>query len=516
MRRLHLYFLVFLLVITGLGIFAWKSQVLDFPILPSQRAESWRFEIRADLELDGEPAIFSTYVPQTQGRFGITDETYLSSGFGLTRTTDNLGNELAVWSVRDHSGPATLIYQADIYRFSSAMSSENPEDLSAVLEIGREEIGATERVALEQFVDSLEQGSADTETFLAQLISRLNAEDPQDYEVLLLGNNGPSLLRKSEVAQRALRTYNIPARAVHGVELGDIDREAELYHWVEILMDGEWREYSLEGHDTPLPENLLPLWRGVTPQMQLSGAELSNLTLSFAEQSRPRISLANLNTELEDSFVGKLTFYQLPVDTQAVYRLLMLVPLGALVIVILRQVVGLKTFGTFMPVLIALAFRETQLVTGLLMFTGLVAVGLFFRFYFERLKLLFVPRLSAVLTVVILIMAVASTGLETVRLGMGLSIALFPIVILAMTIERMSIVWEEYGPFESIKEGFGSGLAAVIAYFVMNIWEVEHLLFTFPELLLVILALMLLFGRYTGYRLIELYRFRSLMKRKSS
>ncbi|MFC4350161.1 UUP1 family membrane protein [Fodinicurvata halophila] len=515
MRRLHLYLLVLLLTVTGLGIFAWKAEVLDFPILPSQRADSWRFEIRADLQLDGEPAIFSTYVPQTQGSFGVTDETYLSSGFGLTRTTDDLGNELAVWSVRDRTGPATLIYQADIYRFSSDMASDGPKELSPVLEIGTEELSGTERVALEQFVENLEQGSADTETFVAQLVSRLNAENPRDYEVLLFGSDGPSPQRRAEVAQKALRMYDVPARAVHGVELGDIDREAELYHWIEILMDGQWQAYSLEGQDATMPENLLPLWRGITPQMQLSGAELSDMTLSYAAQSRPRISLANLNTELQNSFVGKLTFYQLPVDTQAVYRVLMLVPLGALVIVILRQVVGLKTFGTFMPVLIALAFRETQLVTGLLMFSGLVAVGLFFRFYFERLKLLFVPRLSAVLTIVILIMAVASTLLETVRLGMGLSIALFPIVILAMIIERMSIVWEEYGPVESIKEGLGSALAAVAAYFVMNIWEVEHLLFTFPELLLVILALMLLFGRYTGYRVIELYRFRSLMKQKS-
>jgi hypothetical protein len=38
----------------------------------------------------------------------------------------------------------------------------------------------------------------------------------------------------------------------------------------------------------------------------------------------------------------------------------------------------------------------------------------------------------------------------------------------------------------------------------------EHLFFTFPELLLVVLALVLLAGRYTGYRLLELSRFKAL------
>jgi len=34
--------------------------------------------------------------------------------------------------------------------------------------------------------------------------------------------------------------------------------------------------------------------------------------------------------------------------------------------------------------------------------------------------------------------------------------------------------------------------------------------FTFPELLLVVLAVVVLAGRYTGYRLLELRRFKAL------
>jgi hypothetical protein len=44
----------------------------------------------------------------------------------------------------------------------------------------------------------------------------------------------------------------------------------------------------------------------------------------------------------------------------------------------------------------------------------------------------------------------------------------------------------------------------------MNNPHLTHLIFVFPELLLVILALALLLGRYTGYRLTELWRFRDL------
>jgi len=126
---------------------------------------------------------------------------------------------------------------------------------------------------------------------------------------------------------------------------------------------------------------------------------------------------------------------------------------------------------------------------------------------------LLVPRLSAVLIVVVILMLLIS--LMSHRLGMetGLSVALFPMVIIAMTIERMSVVWEERGAADAMRAGLGSLLVAVAAYVCMGMAWLEHLIFTFPELLLVVLAIVVLAGRYTGYRLLELSRFKALTSR---
>ncbi|MFP4683960.1 MAG: 7TM domain-containing protein, partial [Ectothiorhodospira sp.] len=84
-----------------------------------------------------------------------------------------------------------------------------------------------------------------------------------------------------------------------------------------------------------------------------------------------------------------------------------------------------------------------------------------------------------------------------------------PMVILAMTIERMSIVWEEHGPADTLRQGIGSLAVAAVCYLVMINPYIDHLFFVFPELLLIVLALTLMLGRYTGYRLSELVRFRA-------
>jgi hypothetical protein len=169
-----------------------------------------------------------------------------------------------------------------------------------------------------------------------------------------------------------------------------------------------------------------------------------------------------------------------------------------------------KTFGTFMPVLVALAFRETLLVWGIVLFVVIVSLGLLIRFYLERLRLLLVPRLTVVLTVVVLLMAGISVLSHRLGIQPGLSIALFPMVIISMTIERMSIVWEERGASEAMQEGVGSLVVAAVAYVVMGIGALAHLVFVFPELLLLVVAASLLAGRYTGYRLLELRRFKAL------
>ncbi len=128
------------------------------------------------------------------------------------------------------------------------------------------------------------------------------------------------------------------------------------------------------------------------------------------------------------------------------FKTIMLIPIGgALIVVFLRVIIGLKTSGTFMPVLIAVAFVQTQLVTGIVGFLLIVGTGLIIRSYLSKLNLLLVARISAVIITVILIISVFTIVAFRIGLTEGLSITFFPMIILSWTIERMSILWEEEG-----------------------------------------------------------------------
>ena len=57
-------------------------------------------------------------------------------------------------------------------------------------------------------------------------------------------------------------------------------------------------------------------------------------------------------------------------------------------------------------------------------------------------------------------------------------------------------------------------IIAAFCYLLMSAGQVQHVFFAFPEVVLVLIALTLLIGRYTGYRLTELVRFRVLAERR--
>jgi hypothetical protein len=251
-------------------------------------------------------------------------------------------------------------------------------------------------------------------------------------------------------------------------------------------------------------------WRGDEHLAAVSGAQLQDVQISIKQSYESALELAFERVELKNSRIGKISILQLPVQTQSVYEVLLLVPFGILVIVFLRNFIGFSSFGTFAPVLIALAFRETELLKGILLFILIVSLGLVFRFYLERLRLLLVPRLAAVVTIVVLLMTTISIISNQMGAETGLSISLFPMVIIAMVIERMSIVWEERGALTAIREGFGSLMMAALAFLVMSLDVLAYWVTVFPEVNLIVLGIIVASGRYTGFRMTELVRFRQL------
>ncbi|TGD73351.1 hypothetical protein E4634_09965 [Mangrovimicrobium sediminis] len=491
------------LILAGVGLMLYKVFALGFPLLPGASRDVWTVESKVSfrpLRKPG-PVEIELKLPEPKAGWQILDEHFASSGFGFTlQQRDDA--RWAVWTRQSLEETTTLYYKAQIYQ-----PRREPLRQNSVPAIQQPMLEKDQATAMDRLIANLRSRSSSPGSFTGQLIQALG-EDSSDADAAFLLSTWDD--EQQPVLLAVLARAKIPARAIRGIRLEDGRRRQRLSSLIEIHNGREWVVFDPATAQRGLPANYFIWQRNGDNILNVVGAQDSQLEFALVSNSLPAKTVAVMDERVERFALLDFSIYSLPVEQQGVFKGLLAIPVAALVVVIMRLLVGLKTSGTFMPILIALAFMQTTLWVGLAMFLILVSVGLWIRSWLSHMNLLLVSRISAVVIVVIFLMAALAIGSYKLGFDQVLTVTFFPTIILSWTIERMSILWEEEGPHEVLVQGGGSLLVAVLAYLAMSNSLVSHLTFNFPEIMLSLLGIILLLGKYTGYRLSELYRFRAL------
>ena len=505
---LHLKILITILVVLGISITAYQIFVLGIPVTEDATDDLWNIDAKVEFVASSkDPVKIQMFVPPLNRDYVSLNESFISNNYGVSVNRID-GNRKVTWSARRVSGKQTLYYRLVLTKRYSGDKTKvkGPVFRDSIA------VEGPEKIAAEALLAPIRQHSADVETFISETIKRVN--NPNDDNVKLLLAGDPSTPHKAQVIELLLSIAHVPMEKVHTIRLvADQPQNPEL--WLRSFNGNDWLYFNPETGEQGLPSDRLLWWIGDEPMVTIDGGKKPNVTFSLNNSEMNAIRLAKLTDENTDANFLEYSLYGLPLQTQQTFMIMVVIPIGVLVILVLRNLIGLQTLGTFTPVLIALAFRETQLGFGIILFTVITALGLTLRSYLEHLKLQMLPRLSVVLTFVVMLIAAISLFSHKLGLERGLSVALFPMVILTMTIERLSITWEERGAGHAMKVAVGTLFAASLAHLIMSIPELVYFIFTFPAVLLILVGFMLAMGRYRGYRLTELMRFKAFLKADS-
>lgn len=504
MRRLTLIALAVVLIGLGIGHTAYRHFEQEVPLRPGASATFWDVEARVRLRAEDESVRVRLAVPDDPPGFQLQGEHTASPGYGLQFRDED--QRVAEWTTRRAEGQQILYYRAQ-FRATDGVGDPFPRS------VGDTEAPSTEdgvgwppalQVAANELLESAHGESVDAFSLARALASRLAQERDQNARLLL------SEVGAAEAMVRLLAQANIAARKVQALELEDGRRRQELRSIVRVYDDDRSRLFD-PAQGGQADTGRLLLWEGSGgPVLEVEGGQDSDVRFAILETQQPAASVTP-----DPSMSGglfNLSIYSLPISEQTIFKSILLLPLGALVVVFFRAVVGLQTSGTFMPVLIALALTEMSLGTGLALFLLVIAGGLVLRQGLANLNLLLVARVSVVIVCVIGLVALVSVVSFHLGFSEALQVPFFPMIIIAWTIERLSILWEEEGAHEVMIQGGGSLVTAVAAYLVMEQSWVQYWMFNFLGLQLVVLALIILVGSYTGYRLSELWRFRAFLR----
>jgi transglutaminase-like putative cysteine protease len=490
-----------ILIAIGFSVFLVKTGVYGLPLAPTASLGSWQVELRINVRGEGRRGSVRALLPTSVEGQAVFDERS-SSGRLTFSIRDSDGTRVGVWTGwLEEIHEIVYDFRIQSYGVNVALPkgevSEPPPSVRRKYGRPTPELpsSAPEVAALLEGLrlPRPEDVAARIRTLYAFVTHEIAGVPSAGRDALLtLAQREGSPEGKERLLVTLLRAAGVPARNMRGLELRE-GTDPETRIWSEAYVDGAWLPMSSSGDFFAMrPPN-----RYRSMQEHLRPEEIADM-------------LAPTNPIL-----AWLSLYRLPVPSQSALRVLLLLPIGALFVALFRNVIGIPTYGTFMPVLIALALRSFSLGLGLALVALVLFLGVLARLALERLRLLMVPRLSILLCLVVLTV----TGLALVGRDSGnrefFAGLVFPIVILTMLVERFSITIAEEGLREAVVNTVCSVLVAISVYPIFRSERAEYLMFSFPELVVAVMGVLVLIGGYTGYRVSDLIRFRSLVQQQT-
>lgn len=314
-----------------------------------------------------------------------------------------------------------------------------------------------------------------------------------DSDITLIKRRG-SPLGINNALLALLRTAHLPARMVTGIHLQD-KASSQPYHWVEVYDGEKWLPLDpVHGYMKELPAFYVPLRKGGDTLFIVQDAEVNKINWSINTIGMPGHFHESVSRNTLDIF----NFNRLSPSNRENIGLLLLLPLGVLATEILRQIGGIRTYGTFTPTLLALAMVHVDRITALIVFTLVIVIGVSIRSLIPNIDLERTARLAIVFTLVSVSMSIVTSGLIYFDPSVDSMVVLLPVVILTMLVDRIYSISDERGVHTAMVRLFWTLVSAFFSLVVL--WQVNWSIWlvSYPEIHLLTLACIILIGLYRG------------------
>jgi hypothetical protein len=526
MKKL-IYFVTTFLIVFPLGILFYKSQVLNLSLLPQMVDDVWNFHM--NVRPKGDVYTFAFPIPKSGVGQKISDEKIRSRDYKVFVDADSDSN-LATWSSK--------IFIKNRISYSARVDLKPisyktiPKDYTEVYPKGLEkymkvpDLLDEDKSAITTLETAILEGSEDKTSLIRKIYYYVEEEIQRNtdiktiHETLNTGKGSP--LIKAKLFNIMARRNRIPSRIVVMLRMPDLKSEKEetklrFTFANEVFLANKWIPIDTNrGYFGERPNNFMVIHRNYEEIEKIISKKRVAYSIQAERARINRYNKAEFKKEVmkTDSIFAKFSLYRLPLPLQTMFTTILLVPIGTLVLSLARNIIGIPTFGIFTPILLTLFFKETSFGFGMLFFFVVIIIGIGERYILDKFYLLAVPRLSIIVTLIIMLMLGYSFfSVEMTSISQR-HLAFFPIVIVTTIIERLSIQLQEEGLVNTLKTLLGTLVIIFFVYSLFFISSLEMFMFTNPELLLAVIGCQILIGKYKGYRVSEFIRFRDLVKQK--
>src|SRR5262245_17165431 len=202
-------------------------------------------------------------------------------------------------------------------------------------------------------------------------------------------------------------------------------------------------------------------------------------------------------------FNSAFSLAAVPRHMQAHLEDIIFVPLGALVVTFFRLTLGLRVFGVFRPILIAIAFKMIGIPIGLIFLTCvLVVIAFAVRPILKARRMPYFARVSVLLSSVAILMIIPILAGLWLSSGSLVRIAYFPVVSLCLITESFAKALKASGLEMAVQR---CAMTVIVAVIIMLLAKATglHLLLRYPEVLVIQIGCIVLIAEHLNLRLLE-------------
>ncbi|OGH84978.1 MAG: hypothetical protein A2493_01340 [Candidatus Magasanikbacteria bacterium RIFOXYC12_FULL_33_11] len=253
----------------------------------------------------------------------------------------------------------------------------------------------------------------------------------------------------------------------------------------------------------------------------LTRSEALSVILNAKDINEIETSLFGRGIELKkiDDESGKSKFFILStlvnyfiekgVPADSVY-LILIISFLAFFIIFFRNVVGINTFGVFTPIIVTIAFYTLGLYLGLLTFFFAVIVSQIMKYAFEKIELLYLSKVALNLSFISISFLFLIAIILKFNLAFSLTGAIFPMLVMTTLSEKFMEAKSEIGLKTALFGVFETLFVVLLSYYFILWSSFNNLLISWPEIIIIPILAILILGKFTGLRISEYIRFRSL------
>jgi len=189
----------------------------------------------------------------------------------------------------------------------------------------------------------------------------------------------------------------------------------------------------------------------------------------------------------------------------------LMLPVAVTIITFARQMLGIKAFGIYIPLIVTFAFLATGIKYGVFIFLIVLIVGTISRFILKKSHLLYIPKIALgliVITISIYILFAAAIYFD--KNGF-IKVSVFPILILITLSEKFIATQIRRSNKMAIIMTLETLILSIVCYYTITWQIIQDFALSYPLVVIgATILINILLGRWTGLRLTEYFRFKEV------